>query len=204
MHSQCQGCAEHIKESEWGESCAHPQVHLHPCHHDRYKRRQAFAETSPRLWRFPLHVSSKLNGIPWPCGEIALTRPQRDRKRLAFHNISKGLLYDPAVTYPCCARTRTQGQDSSVPLFQDAAVLFPETKPRSGFFSTAQREPFVSSCSLTGRHVGALNWSFFGGEAGSSPFNFVTVTMGTGNVLSKLARDPLGAYPKHKFRISAM
>lgn len=134
MHSQCQGCAEHIKESEWGESCAHPQVHLHPCHHDPYKRRQAFAETSPRLWRFPLHVSSKLNGVPWPCGEIALTRPQRDRKRLAFHNISKGLLYDPAVTYPCCTRTRTQGQDSSVPLFQHAAALLPETKPRSGFF----------------------------------------------------------------------
>lgn len=131
MHSQCQGCAEHIKESEWGESCAHPQVHLHPCHHDRYKRRQAFAETSPRLWRFPLHVSSKLNGVPRPCGEIALTRPQRDRKRLAFHNISKGLLYDPAVTYPCCTRTRTQGRRRAPPRDQTALGFFFDSSARA-------------------------------------------------------------------------
>lgn len=131
MHSQCQGCAEHIKESEWGESCAHPQVHLHPCHHDPYKRRQAFAETSPRLWRFPLHVSSKLNGVPRPCGEIALTRPQRDRKRLAFHNISKGLLYDPAVTYPCCTRTRTQGRRRAPPRDQTALWFFFDSSARA-------------------------------------------------------------------------
>lgn len=31
-----------------GESSAHPQVHLHPCHRNRYKLRHTFTETSPR------------------------------------------------------------------------------------------------------------------------------------------------------------